>query len=401
MRRSLIRLLSVLTLVIMLPAIAATDPGFGSDYPQFESDFRRILEQEAIPGGAYAIVSQGRIVQAGTFGVRAAGQEPPVTVDTVFRIASVSKTFAAQLTAMLVDEGKLSWDDGITGFLPDFQLGKPDQARQLQIHHLLGQSTGIVSNAYDNLLNASQSLDQIVPRFREIEPMCQPGRCYTYQNVLFALVGVAIEQRTERTYDDLVNERLFKPLEMRDSSTGMAGYLAAENRALPHVKRRLSWQPTEVNENYYRVSPAAGVNASAIDLAHWLIAQMGHHPDVVAPALVDEITRKRIRTTRDLRRRGWRDILTDAHYGLGWRVYTAGEDDIYLHSGWVEGFVAEIGYSRSRQTGLVVLLNAESSALNQITTSFWRQTLSQPGTIISLDQPQPGADQGGQSAAGK
>ncbi|MFU8830542.1 MAG: serine hydrolase domain-containing protein [Wenzhouxiangella sp.] len=399
MRLCLISLLSLLALLLLLPAHAAPEPGFTADYSRFENHFRQILEQEAVPGGAYAIIRDGRIVQAGTFGVRAAGEELPVTVDTVFRIASVSKTFAAQLTGMLVHEGHLSWEDGITGFLPDFQLGQPEQARQLQIHHLLGQSTGIVPNAYDNLLNASQSLEQIVPRFREIEPMCQPGRCYTYQNVLFSLVGAAIEQRTERSYDDLVNERLFQPLEMRDASTGMAGYLAAENRAVPHVKRRLSWRPTQVNENYYRVSPAAGVNASAIDLSHWLIAQMGHHPDIVTPALVEEITEKRIRTTRDLRRRGWRDFLTDAHYGLGWRVYTAGDDDIYLHSGWVEGFVAEIGYSRSRQTGLVVLLNAESSALNQITTSFWRQTLAEPRPVMVLEPPEPAADLGGVSAA--
>jgi beta-lactamase class C len=349
-----------------------------SAYAEFDQAFGRILEEAFIPGGAYAIVSRDRIVQAAGHGVRVSGKPDPVTVDTVFRVASVSKTFAAQLTAMLVSEGQLRWEDGLTHFMPEFRLKQPGHAEQLQLHHLLSQSTGIVPNAYDNLLNASQPLDRIVPRFSELEPMCQPGRCYTYQNVLFSLVGPALEQVSGRSYGELLQERVFQPLAMDQASTGLAAFLDTRDRAWPHVRRGPTWWATEANENYYRVLPAAGVNASALDLGQWLIAQMGHRPEVIDPRLVAQTTEKRIRTSRELRRRGWRDLLTDAHYGLGWRIYTAGDEDIVLHSGWVRGFVAEVAYSPQRQIGLVVLLNAESSALNQITTTFWSQVLSEP-----------------------
>lgn len=358
------------------------------DLAHFDREFSRILAEHNIPGGSYVVVDNGRIVQAAGHGVRVNGKPDPVTVDTVFRLASVSKTFAAQLAALLVSEGHLRWDDPVTGYVPEFSLARPEHARQLRLDHLLSQSTGIVPNAYDNLLNASQSMDQIVPRFRELEPMCAPGRCYTYKNVLFSLVGPAIEQSTGRRYDDLLAERLFQPLGMRQASTGMQAFLASDNRAWPHVRRGTLWFATDVNENYYRVSPAAGVNASALDLGQWLMAQMGHRPDVIAPGLLAELTEKRIHTSRELRRRGWRDLLTEAHYGLGWRIYTAGSEDLVLHSGWVRGFVAEVAYSPNRQIGLGVLLNAESSALNEITTGFWKTVLDQP-LMVTRDPAEP------------
>ncbi len=363
-----------------------------------DRDFAHILDEAGVPGGAFVVVHGGRIVHASSHGVRTAGEPDPVTVDTVFRLASVSKTFAAQLTALLVQDGVLSWDEAVVEHVPELRFATPEHARQLRIRHLLGQSTGIVPNAYDNLLNASQGLDQILPRFAEVKPMCAPGSCYTYQNVLFALVEPAMESSTGHSYDQLLVERVIDPLDMRTASVGIAGYRSASDRASPHARRMRGgpWWPTEVNENYYRVAPAAGVNASALDLGQWLIAQLGHRPEVIEPALVEGLTTRQVRTARDLRRRGWRDLLTDAHYGLGWRIYSIGDEEIYLHSGWVRGFVAEVAFSRDRQVGLGVLLNAESSAMNEFTTGFWREVLSSDPTRQFVEQvpEESGAGQG-------
>jgi len=342
----------------------------------FDAEFRRILEGAGIPGGAYAIVREGQIIRAGGYGVRMSGGDDAVTADTVFRVASVSKTFAAQITALLVQENKLRWDDTVSRFLPDFQFKHGDNAGGLQIRHLLGQSTGVVPNAYDNLLDADVPLDKILPRFSELDPMCAPGECYTYQNILFGLIDPVVEYATSRSYGTLVRERIFQPLQMQHASLGMEAFLAADNRALPHVRKKGLWQPTEVKAGYYQVAPAAGINASANDLALWLLAQMGQRPDVIAPELVQVLTEKHIRTPRDLHRRHWRDMLTDAHYGMGWRIYQIGDEELYLHSGWVKGYVADVAYSRTRRTGLVVLLNAESGVISEITTGFWKEVLN-------------------------
>lgn len=367
----------------------------------FDQHVRAVLAEHRVPGAAWAIIRDGELAHVGTHGVRDLANPQPITPDTVFRVASVSKTFAAQLTALMVREGRLDWNDPVHRFLPELAFADPALSEQLEIWHLLSHTSGIVPNAYDNLLNANQPVDRILPQFASLSPMCQPGTCYTYQNVLFALVGPAIEQVSGQYYDDLLAYRLFQPLGMNNASSGLQGYLAADNRARPHVRRSQTvWVPTEVTQNYYHVSPAAGVNASVLDLSTWIKAQLGQRPDVIPPGLVDEVTVKRVRTLRDLRRRGWRDMLDNAHYGLGWRIYTVGGEDIVMHSGWVRGFVADIAFSRDRRSGLVVLLNAESSALSEITTAFWAEELSRPlQLMVDSDQPlvpaEPAAVQGG------
>ncbi|MFN4291774.1 MAG: serine hydrolase domain-containing protein [Permianibacter sp.] len=372
--------------LLALPLLCALfSPSLGAEPVLFDSDafdrhFRQVLDSNQLPGGAYAIVRDGQIVRASGHGVRTIGGNEPVTDTTVFRIASVSKTFAAELTALLVKEGKLRWDDKVSAFVPQLQLKSTAHQQGLQIQHLLSQSTGFVSNAYDNLLDANVPLPKILPRFRELKPLCKPGQCYSYQNILFSLIEPAVERVTKQPYPQLVQQRLFQPLNMQQASIGLDAFLATANRAEPHIKKKGVWIPTKVQSGYYEVPPAAGVNASADDLGKWLIAQMGYNPDVVPPDVVAQLTEKRVRTVRDMRRKGWREHLTDAHYGLGWRIYEVGNEEIYLHAGWVKGYVAEVAYSKQRGTGLVVLLNAESSAINEITSAFWAGQLGKDVT---------------------
>lgn len=342
---------------------------------EFSETFARILTDNGIPGGAWAIVRDGRIAESGAFGVRRLGDPAQVNTDTVFRIASLSKTFAAQIGAQLESEGKLRWDAPLTQYVPAFALKQAEQTRRLQLQHLLGQSTGIVPNAYDNLLDDNVALARILPQFAKLEPICRPGTCYTYQNILFSLVEPAYATASGSDYPTLLRQRLFEPLQMTHSSVGLDAWNAATDRAEPHVRRKGIWQSVNVAPGYYQVAPAAGVNASANDMARWLLAQMGSHPDVVTPAQVAALTQKRIATPRDLRRHGWKTLLTDAHYGLGWRIYSLGGQDIVMHSGWVQGFVADMAYSAERRVGLVVLLNGESRAISDLTTTFWSREL--------------------------
>lgn len=339
----------------------------------FERYFAAQLDEHNIPGGAYAVVYKDQIISTGGVGVRQLGSNEPVDPYTIFRIASVSKTFAAGLASIVASEGHFKWDEPITHYVPGFSFKTPRFNNQLKIEHLLSQSTGVVRNAYDNLIEANQAPDRILPYFSKIDPLCPPGRCYGYQNVLFSLIEPVLEQTTNTPYAELMEKRIFQPLNMTTASVGMAGFLLAENKAMPHVRARArgKWYPTKVSEEYYRFSPAAGVNASAVDLGQWLIAQLGHKPEVFPDSMLSQITAKRVKTLRDLRRKEWREYLTDAHYALGWRIYQFGEDELVYHGGWVRGYRTDVAYSRHHQLGMVILLNAESNIANDLSTYFW------------------------------
>ncbi|MEH8021249.1 serine hydrolase domain-containing protein [Rheinheimera metallidurans] len=357
-------------------AIAQGENELAALIADFEQYYAGKLSEQDIPGGAYAIVQGNKIIATAGFGVREKGLPELVDPNTVFRIASVSKTFAGGLTSILASEGNFNWDDKLVKYLPDFSFKTKKYNSQLTLEHLLSQSTGVMANAYDNLIEANVPLDKILPQFSKIDPLCNPGQCYGYQNVLFSLIDQVIQKTTKKTYAQLLEERIIKPLQLPTASVGLDGFFSTENRAMPHVRARGKWHPTKVAESYYHFSPAAGVNASAIDLGYWLIAQLGHNPKVLSEELLKTITKKRVKTRRDLRRKEWRRYLTDAHYALGWRVYQFGQDELIYHGGWVQGFRAEIAYSREHQLGLVMLMNAESNLINELGTYFWSGVLT-------------------------
>lgn len=336
----------------------------------FDQSFDAILDDAGVPGGAWAIIADGNIMRAGAHGVRALDDPRPVDPATVFRIASLSKTFAAGLAAMLVDEGKLRWNQPIAEFAPKFRL-KGDAQRGLQLQHIVGQSSGLVPNAFDNLVDAGQSLERILPNFRTLAPGCVPGQCYGYQNILYAFSAQAIEKAGGKDYAAQVGERIFTPLAMHTASFGRDALLASPDHALPHVRRDNDWRRVDVEDNYYQLAAAAGINASVLDLAQWLLAQMGRYPQVLSATQVATLTRPRVSTPKDMRHRYWKDVLSSAHYGLGWRIYRIGDEPIVLHAGWVKGYVGAISYSPRLQRGLVVLLNGETSRLNEIVSGFW------------------------------
>mgnify|MGYP001222098287 CR=1 FL=1 len=341
----------------------------------FDAYFREQLTRAGVPGGAYAIVEGGRVVKMGSYGVRRLGGTAPVDEHTVFRLASVSKTFAAGLSARLVEERKFSWEDRINQYVPDFRFRTPEYSRDLQVQHILSQSSGLIPNAYDNLLEANVPLPKIISKFSDLDPYCAPGECYGYQNVLYSLIQPVMEQATASSYEQLMQEEIFAPLGMEDASVGLEGFLSSPNRATPHIKTRSGWKVGRVDPSYYSVLPAAGVNASVVDLAKWLSAQLGYEPEVLTPEMLATLTEPRVRTQRELRRRGWRNYIEDAYYGLGWRIYHFGTEELVYHSGWVSGFRADVAYSRRHNIGLVILLNAESNVISDLSTHFWSAIL--------------------------
>ena len=362
-------LVSALAIFALSLGAKATDISLAQ---KFDADFQKQVSEKKIPGAAYAIVKDGKVIALRTMGSRAVDAELPVNSATVFRLASVSKTFGGEMAAILAAEGKFSLDARVLGYVPNLKFKTAGHASGLKVRHLLSHSAGITPNAYDNMLEDDWSLDKIIPYFSQLDAMCKPGECYGYQNILFSLIEPVIEQSTGEKYGELVSKRIMEPLDMNHSSVGLEAFLSTANRAEPHVfTRRNGWQRVLVEPNYYRVAPAAGVNASIEDMAKWLMAQMGYKPEVITPAIIKTVTSKEVRSTRELSRRSWRRHISDAYYGLGWRIYSFGDEDIVLHSGAVKGYRAFISYSRDMDVGLVMLMNAQTREIDDLSVSFW------------------------------
>jgi len=366
----------------------------------FAERFERELAARDVPGGAFAIVYRGQILRLGTYGHTDRSAARPVDANTRFRIASLSKGFSGVLAATLAAENRFSLEQPVSTFAPSFRIKA--QPRPLTIEDVLGQRSGYVRNAYDNLLEAGISRDEILPRFSTLEPLCAPGKCYSYQNNVFSLVEDVIGKSAGQPYPLALQERIFEPLGMVGASVGYHAFVSADNHAQPHLKTRSGWRESRPRTTYYQVPSAAGINAGVIDMAQWIAALLGHHPNVVSDAVVEEVLTPRIRTANELTNRYWRDVLQDAWYGLGWRIYQLPETRLALHGGWVAGYRAEIAFSRDLDLGIVILSNAETRAVGELNRHFWdlaldavRVAASAQASAAASGRPGATAGQGG------
>jgi beta-lactamase class C len=350
---------------------------------QFAFFFNSQITEANVTGAAFAVATAEGIVRVGTSGHTDTSRKHAINENTTFRVASVSKTFAAGLTGVLVSEGVFGWEDRVIAYVPEFQIN--GDSAKVRIHHLLGQSTGLVPHAYDNLIEDGVSLKQIQRLYSNLSYICPPGECYSYQNSIFSLIEPVIEKTTSRSYRELMIEKIFEPLDMRTASVGYESFIKDPNHARPHVKSSGRWKTVSVKPNYYRVAPAAGVNASVLDMGKWLTAQLGGNPAVIDPGVMKTLTRPRVKTIRDTRRLYWRDLLTDAHYGLGWRIYQLGEHEIAYHSGWVSGYRADIAWSEDYNIGIVVLMNVEGNSISELTTTFWQMAFDSLESTHALE----------------
>lgn len=319
----------------------------------------RLGERDAVAGLVTAVVIDDKVVFEGTVGYADAATGQPVTPNTVFRLASLSKAFATALTGLLVDDGKLSWDTRLVDVLPYFKLKDMDAADHATVSDILGQKLGLPRNTYDSMLEDDIPYEELVRKLDEVNMTCGVGQCYGYQNVAFGMIGDVVLARTGDFFYHQVEKRIFYPLGMATASYGRAALESSKSWARPHRASKHGWIPFEPNETYYRVAPAAGVNASLRDMEKWLIAQMGGRQDVLPKKLLTVLHAPGVATPSELRATAWRRArLTDAHYALGWRVYEYGGETLIYHAGAVAGYRTMIGFFPKYHAGVVTMWNS-------------------------------------------
>jgi beta-lactamase class C len=332
------------------------------DVRLFEAIAQDLVANQRVPGLAMAIVHDGKVLSARGYGITDVQNAEPVDAHTVFRLASLSKSFAGTVTGMLVSEGALRWDSRVADFMPALRFSEPTAAERLTVADVLSHRVGLRRHTYDRDIEANADYRDLVQRLSLAPMTCMPGDCYDYQNVAFSLVGDVVFAASGQFYNEAVTRKVLKPLGMNDASLGLEGIMASPRWARPHVRAGAGWRSVTPKPTYYRVSPAAGVNASISDMAQWLLAQGGHRPDVLPAPLLATLQAPIVGTPGELRGTSWRrERLNAAGYGLGWRVYDYAGHRMVFHGGAVQGYRGVMAMLPERDLGIAILWNSESA----------------------------------------
>lgn len=339
----------------------------------------QIEQSGQVSGLAVTVVQGDKVLLERGVGYADWNSRQPVTPDTVFRLASLSKGVATTLAGLLVADGKMSWNTRVSGVLPTFALADAESSEKLTVRDILSHRVGLPHNTYDNRIENDEPYPLLVERLNEVPMTCSSGDCYGYQNIAFSLIGDVTYAMTGDFFYHLVEKRLFHPLGMNTATYGRDALEHSTSWARPHRRAGKEWKPFQPKENYYHMPPAAGVNASLRDMQQWLIAQMGGRPDILGPELLQELHKPLVRTPRDMSTTPWRrGRLLEAQYGLGWRIYDYAGEPLVFHAGAVQGYRAIIGFLPDRQLGIVMLWNCESAAPNGLMPMLFDRYLGLP-----------------------
>jgi CubicO group peptidase (beta-lactamase class C family) len=218
---------------------------------------------------AVAVVKDGRVVLAKGYGVRRIGETAAVDADTLFGIASNTKAFTAAALSLLVEDGKLSWDDPVTKHLPQFQMWDPWVTREVTVRDLVTHRAGLGLGGGDLMWWPSTTFTrgEIVRGIRNVRPASSFRSRYAYNNVMFVAAGEVVASVSGRSWDEVVRERILSPLGMARTTTGLVP--GADNLASPHLELKAAVVPVPPTD-FANAGAAAGILSSASDMARWV-----------------------------------------------------------------------------------------------------------------------------------
>jgi CubicO group peptidase (beta-lactamase class C family) len=318
-----------------------------------------------VPGLAIAIVKDNKVVFAKGYGVRKLGEQTPVNEHTMFGIGSTTKAFTAAALAMLMDEGKIKWDDPVTKYLTDFQLYDPYVTREITIRDLLSHRSGL--DRADQLWDGtSLKSEEILRRLRFQKPSWSFRSRFGYNNIMFLAAGQIIPAVTGKSWAEFVKERILSPLGMTRTSTSVMALENFDNVATPHARIADKIEPIArwVNDN---VAPAGALYSSVTDMAAWLRLQLerGSYEDkkLLSLSAIEEMHKPQMIVNDS---DGVALTAPDAHfvsYGFGWFLNDYHGRKIVRHGGNIDGMTAVVGMIPEEQLGVVVLTNLSANDL--------------------------------------
>ena len=344
--------LSLLIFFLWLPATQAQ-----SVLPDhFEAYIENGLEQWDIPGMAIGIVKDGEVVYAEGFGVQKLGEPARVDENTQFGIASVSKHMTASSLGILVDEGKLSWDDPVRKHIPWFTLSDAWASENVTVRDLLTHRVGvgrILGNRLQFMTDRSREDLLYRMRYHDFEQPFRAG--YVYSNVMFTLAGEVVAAVTGKSWDEFMTERFFEPMGMTRTNTSIDDLHPDGNAAWPHqyIKGEVV---TISRRNWDIASPAGGINSTPSDMGRWMLMQLGNAGDLEGDRIISN------RTMRDIQTPQVSQNIASVQapqrgYGLGLSVTDYEGVRVLSHGGATDGMNTTYILIPEYNFGIIIMTN--------------------------------------------
>ena len=337
---------------------------------KFDSLYNVNIQESGAVGGAVVITYKGQIALTKCFGVKKAGETNPIDKNTVFRLASVSKTISGVLAGILASEKKISLDDKVVDYLPDFKLKLSESTNKITIGNLLSHTSGLVPHAFDIMVEDKVPLNQIIPRLNEVEINSPPGLVYAYQNVMFSVFDPIVAAKTKKSFQTILREKVFEPFGMKNASTDFESFQKNKNKAFPHQKTEKGFTSVDLNDRYYSTAPAAGVNASISDMGRFLIAISQKDGTLFSKEARRIVFTPQVESL--LKRsyyHNWGQI-GPKYYAIGWRIINYKDHTIAHHGGYVAGYQSEIAVCEDEEIGIAILTNSPSSYFSENVPTF-------------------------------
>lgn len=344
------------------------------------------VNKKQIPGCAIAVVYQNQIIFMNGYGVRSFGKADKIDSDTVFQLGSVSKPIAATLTTLLENQGLLSVEDPVSNYLPNFALNNRQPPRTLKIKNLLSHTSGVPRGGFNHLIETFTPYPEIMKALQKPRINIMPGCRYDYHNAMYGLIAEVTKAVTYQSFPDVLHAKLLKPLQMKNTSATFVDLYCAPNRASPHTRSRrgalCACEP--YSQGYYNVAPAGGINSSVRDMAIFLKAQMGGHPEVIPHTVLAKMQTPIIPTNNMI----GSARSKNPHYGLGWRIVEYADQKLVYHGGWLKGFTNFLAFMPEQQLGIVILHNADTKFSSKAAMKFFDMALGLPDAEPLIKQVQ-------------
>jgi CubicO group peptidase (beta-lactamase class C family) len=325
--------------------------------PDLDSYIAKGMKLYDLPGLAIGVVFDGQLVYAKGFGLRSKTSGGAVDTHTLFQIGSTTKAFLATTLAIMVDRGKLSWNDRVVDLDPEFQLQDPWITREFRVFDLLAQRSGLPSYANDTVGMLGADETAMIRSLRYVTPVTSFRGNFTYTNITHLEADRIVAKADGLPdWDTVLRKELFDPLGMKDSSNTAAAIEAAPNHAQGHFWTPSGTSPIPFTQLFpYNFGGAGDINSNVEDVAQWLRLQLdnGSFGDVriVSAANLDVTRTPRVAVNDKLL------------YAMGWIISMTPNGRVVWHNGGTGGFGAFVGFSPEKHVGVVILTNEGNNGL--------------------------------------